>query len=464
MQIHPRLHRFRRTFIGYFFVCLVWAIGIAMPAKSQGGQPDYLELAQKAAAFIQGIDSFPWPDDTRTPLVISNDIGDGMAGKLLFFIELYRVTKSEQYLVSIRRVADYLSNNIPDSLPMAAPGFKRPSGLYYGSAGIMVALYESYEVTGNPAYLTNAARYLRLLETSAEKTEHGLMWGKYNDVLNGSAGTGLGLLYAAEKMKRPVTLSLAQQAGTQLLAKIVPDSPVNGTLYWYLHTERKINLPNFSHGTAGIGYFLARLYEKTGHKPFLDAAIRAASYLDLHASRTNGLLLLPYGIPNEGYTSKHDLGWAHGNAGSARLFVQLSRITRNSNWRNLTQECINTILKSGVPGKLDSVFGKDSLQIDNRFDLAGIANFLVDIYPHFKDKRIIEKAEEIAHYITGRAIITNNEMYWPVKQYAFMETPGKEAVFTGYFYGNAGMGLLYLKLHAHKTGRKFATRLPDDPF
>ena len=29
-------------------------------------------------------------------------------------------------------------------------------------------------------------------------------------------------------------------------------------------------MPNFSHGTAGIAYFLARLYEETHDKAFLD--------------------------------------------------------------------------------------------------------------------------------------------------------------------------------------------------
>ena len=43
-------------------------------------------------------------------------------------------------------------------------------------------------------------------------------------------------------------------------------------------------MPNFSHGTAGIAYFLARLNEETKEKAFLDSAVSGARYLQAIAA------------------------------------------------------------------------------------------------------------------------------------------------------------------------------------
>ncbi len=48
---------------------------------------------------------------------------------------------------------------------------------------------------------------------------------------------------------------------------------------WPIATGGKRNMPNFSHGTAGVAYFLATLYEQTREKEFLDAAVLGGRYL-----------------------------------------------------------------------------------------------------------------------------------------------------------------------------------------
>jgi lantibiotic modifying enzyme len=46
-------------------------------------------------------------------------------------------------------------------------------------------------------------------------------------------------------------------------------------------------MPNFSHGTAGIAYFLASLYKATKQHEFLTAALSGAKYLQAIA-KTEG--------------------------------------------------------------------------------------------------------------------------------------------------------------------------------
>ena len=84
-------------------------------------------------------------------------------------------------------------------------------------------------------------------------------------------------------------------------------------------------MPNFSHGTAGIAYFLATLYEETKDRAFLDAALAGARYLQAIA-KTDGDRCLD--LPPRAGSGRQDLyylGWCHGPAGTARLCYRLRR-------------------------------------------------------------------------------------------------------------------------------------------
>ena len=77
------------------------------------------------------------------------------------------------------------------------------------------------------------------------------------------------LLYAAREMKDPASLELARRAGRRLVEHGLPE---RGGLRWPISVGSSRNYPNFSHGTAGVCYFLAELHRATGDKEFLDAA------------------------------------------------------------------------------------------------------------------------------------------------------------------------------------------------
>ena len=51
-------------------------------------------------------------------------------------------------------------------------------------------------------------------------------------------------------------------------------------------------MPNFSHGTAGIAYFLARVHEETNERKYLDAAIAGAKYLQAIAKTEGDICLI----------------------------------------------------------------------------------------------------------------------------------------------------------------------------
>src|SRR6185503_5672864 len=95
-------------------------------------------------------------------------------------------------------------------------------------------------------------------------------------IISGSAGIGLFLLYAADALDLPDARTLATRAGRRLLERGRDEA---GGRKWPMDGTAAQLLPNFSHGTAGVAYFLATLYQATKDRAFLDAALAGASYL-----------------------------------------------------------------------------------------------------------------------------------------------------------------------------------------
>jgi hypothetical protein len=105
--------------------------------------------------------------------------------------------------------------------------------------------------------------------------------------------------------------------------------------------------PNFSHGTAGVGYFLTRLYAATREPAFLEAARAGARYLDAVATRAGGGELVFHHEPGGG--DLFYLGWCHGPAGTARFYHALGQVTGEHVWEEKIRAGARALLLSGVP-------------------------------------------------------------------------------------------------------------------
>ncbi len=311
----------------------VSAAGISCGTPAERASAAYLDAAVQVGRWLQstaGQDAGFIPDEIVTPFTFSADLGTGAAGRSLFFLELHHVTGDPQFLRSAVREAEAAAASLlhdDDTEPMAF-------GLYNGMAGVAFAMTEVYKATGESRFLEASRRLIdRLLERAREDARGAVYWSDANDILTGSAGIGLVLLYVADALEDTTSLTFAQEIGYRLLRH---GNEAGDGMWWSRTADGDLNLPNFSHGTAGVGYFLARLYGATGNAAFLDGAERAAAYLVAVADLSNGLFLIPYGIPNDGYVTPYDIGWEHGPAGSARLFYATG--TRRSR-RRRTAAC-----------------------------------------------------------------------------------------------------------------------------
>lgn len=394
-----------------------------------------------------------WPDATDQPENVSLSLSDGVASKLIFYLQAYQETGNDNYLNEAKSAATYILDHLPqkeDSLQKVFWAFS-PYGNVCGSA---YALIETYQLTDDQSYKEGAEHIIDVIKHHAINMEDTISWGLGNDVLGGLAGTGLFLLYAGEVLDRQDLIDLAKQAGQTLIGRAKKDVGLS----WKRGQNGRFDLPNFSHGAAGIGYFLARIFEVTQDEAFLDAALKANEYLESIAKTDNGAFLIPYGFPDPGWSRPFDIGWAHGPAGVARFYQQLQKVTGDEKWAQRQQACLKGIRLSGIPGMpTSSEFGTEEFYLDNRFGISSVASFLLDI-----DAERAFRSQLVEH-ILSKSSVEADQRSWPQTRFSFMANAGDTTEFTGYFYGATGYGMLLLKHLAKSNGTVFI-RFVDDPY
>ena len=425
---------------------------------------NYLTMAKETAAWldsskvsIQGSET--WPDDAEIPDKASLSLSDGVSGKLVFYLELYETTKESSYLNEAKNAADYLLQNLPHKDDSLRKAFW-PFSAYGNVVGSGYALTEMYKATKDVKYRLGALEIVDVLDHFALNKSDTISWDLGNDVLSGLSGTGLFLLYAAENLKSDRALEMAISSGKTIIQRAIQEG---GGFTWKRGQNGNFILPNFSHGPAGIGYFLARLYEQTDDYLFLRAAQKSVTYLDSIAYTEDGAYLIPYGFPDPGWSRTFDIGWAHGPAGVARLFYQMYKIDHDDKWLGKMESCFKGIQMSGAMHKVGPQFGSRPFSIDQRFGLAGVGVFAFDLYQVTGKDEFLEYGLKVTDHILEKGSFERG-LHWPIERFGFMQNSGAKASFTGYFYGAVGYGMLLLKAHNALARKKSLIRFVDDPF
>lgn len=399
-------------------------------------------------------------DDLERPGEETASLGQGAAGRLRFLVAWYRARRDAASLHAVGEAADRLieltSSVASDSVDVS---------LYLGLAGPATALLDAADATEDDRHRRHAVALFDRIRNVARPDGDGLTWGPANDVAFGDAGIALALFAAGRRLGDSTYLGAAAASGRTLLRRSRPDS---GGRNWF-RSERPPHyvLPNFSHGAAGIGTALSILGRgPDGPAEFGAAAAGAERYLLSIARRDEGGFRVPYGwpVPAGGWGRPFDIGWAHGQAGTARLFWERWRITRDPASLALVREAVAGLDSAGLYGAPAPGYGANRFGVDFRFGLAGVADFLADLYDETGDRQYLDRALRLAEEIVARADPNPERLAWTVPRWAFMPDPGRPAVFTSFFHGAAGPGLVFLKLEALLTGRRPPGSLPDSPF
>jgi lantibiotic modifying enzyme len=327
-------------------------------------------------------------------------------------------------------------------------------GLYDGVSGLGFTLGETWRATNDEKYRKAALSAVRTLETRAIPVGKGVQWNRTTDVMSGTAGIGLFLLYADEALKAPGARALAIKAGDRLIDL---GEPSKGGAKWPTDTTSPKQLPNFSNGTAGIAYFLATLYKVTKEQRFLDAAQAGARYLQAIAKTEGDICLVPHDQPE--INDLYYLGWCHGPAGTSRLFYQLYAATGDNAWLTWVVKGANGILKSGIPAARTPGFWNNVSQCCGN---AGIAQFFLDLFTVTKDRRYLDFATRMTADLLGRATWDSSGTRWVQAEDRLK--PDLRVAQTGYMQGAAGIGMWFLHFDGAQRQRPNFIRFPDSPW
>ena len=417
----------------------------------------YLDAALKAARWIQRSKivtehGITWPADPKDPKTVQNNLYSGSPGVVLFFLELYRATGDREWLDAASSGADHLAATLP---PDDAPLKDGEGGLYTGLAGIGFVLRETHGVTRRASHYEAALRCIKSIVRNARVAGAGVEWGDTTDIISGSAGIGLVLLEARTWSANSTAHEVAIKAGRRLVELGIPE---RGGMKWLMTPTFRRNMPNFSHGTAGVSYFLATLHHETGERAFLDAALSGARYLQSIATTTERGTSLIYHNDPDG-RDLYYLGWCHGPVGTTRLFHRLGVITRDPQWRYQVEAGAEGIVAAGVPAVRPPGFWNNVSQCCGN---AGVADYFLTLHRVLHNPSHLVMARTMAADTLRRATEEDGGLKWVQAEHRVR--PELLVAQTGYMQGAAGIGTMLLRFDAFERRSRTRTMLPDAPW
>jgi lantibiotic modifying enzyme len=390
-----------------------------------------------------------WPADPTNEKSVQRGFYNGFPGVVLFLLELYHATGDKQHLEEAARGAAELAAGLP-----ADASAVRDAGLYTGLAGLGFIFEETFRATKDVKFRNAAKRATELIQQSAKPTGRGVEWSASNDIISGSAGIGLYLLRAANTYDDKSLIALAAQAGKRL---IEVGQPEHGGLKWQISPTVTNLYPNFSHGAAGVGYFLATLHQATGDRAFLDGALAAVRYLDAVARKDGDGWMVFHHEP----TGKDlfYLSWCHGPAGTARLFYRLNQITKEKQWLEYVHRCARATIGTGIPEQRTPGFWNNISQCCGN---CGVGEFFVSLQRIAPNDQYLSMVRRAAADTLTRATPEDDGLKWTQAEHRVQ--PQLLIAQTGFMQGAAGVGTYFLHVDALEKRRKPIIVFPDSPF
>ena len=398
-------------------------------------------------AIVVG-DGYKWPDSVGSSYYYT-DLYYGSPGIVTLFSELYKTTAEEEYLQYGVGGAQWL---IEKAL-YEDGGYKWPereglslyyTGLYLGAAGTGDAFINLYETLSDTIYLeyaTGAANWLLSVAVFENQDECKWPSSQYasdycTEIIYGAAGIGLFLLRIYYLTNNPDYLNYARYAGNWLINQA---KPVGSGYKWEVSNNCPYIYTGFSHGAAGIGYFLAELFEYTNDSQYLEYAKGAGQWLiDIAVFESGGCKWWP----KEGDTPSYATGWCHGPAGTCLLFMKLYQITSDNIYLTYAEMGSNWLISLAIPSgggyKWPHYQGSPNNDITICHGAAGIGDFFLKMCNLTSEGFYYDYAEGAAEWLKSVADTSGGGYRWA--------TFG--SYYTGFSTGTSGVGLFFLDMHS----------------
>ena len=279
---------------------------------------------------------------------------------------------------------------------------------------------------------------------------------RINDATLGTASVLLAAIWAL-RGDVPGARALAERAVDILLAEGEPEP--TGT-NWRMVSSRFLllpvgQMPNWSHGLAGIAGSLAVAGTELGRPDLVEAARRGAEHLVTLGDASDGGFVVPLSIPpaDPAKVDPISYGWCHGPTGTSMLFLALDRAgvadvagEPTMSWYARGRHSVRT---SGLPDRLRPGFWDN----DGRCcGTAGVADAFLDGYARTGDDSDLAFAVRLGDALVERAVVTDDLAYWRFVEHRDenpLRPPG-----VGWMQGAAGIAAYLFRLaRVLETGR-----------
>jgi len=194
---------------------------------------------------------------------VGADLYGGTAGIGLALAETYRLTNERASRDAAIGALQHALSRTPRLVADRAYGF------YDGVTGIAYAAARVAACTGESAFMDEARALLASLRPDALDSM-GL------DVIDGAAGAAPPMLLLAEHLGLPTLADCARHLGSRIVA--AAERGDDGWSWRYRGRTESINLTGLSHGASGMGWALLELHRATGEAEFHRGAQEAFRY------------------------------------------------------------------------------------------------------------------------------------------------------------------------------------------
>ena len=267
---------------------------------------------------------------------------------------------------------------------------------------------------------------------------------RLNDLTLGTAGVLLGALWARRRGVAGAR-ELGERAARVLIAEMeeVPTGAnwpfVSPRFFTGADPGPATQMPNLSHGTAGISAALALAGAELDRPDLTAAALRGAEHLVTLGDADGEGFVVPRYVPSDpSDTEPVTYTWCHGAAGTSLLFLALDRAGVETvageaplAWH---RRCLHSVRTSGLPARLRPGFWDN----DGRCcGTAGVGDVFLDSWQRSGDDRDLEFALHLADTLVERAVLDGPHAYWRFLEHRAAEPllpPG-----VGWMQGAAGI-------------------------
>ena len=365
--------------------------------------------------------------------VASNEVYDGAPGLLRALCEtrLSGMTEFDRYAVVLRdRLRSLrLAPRTSHADPLDQVATPEDSSLYCGAAGWAAALRCWSEVSDDREAADGAEAIVSEVAAAELSPIH--------DLLAGDAGAMLELAVHHE------VEAVGRYADSLVACAEFSDSGPD----WRLHDAMPYIMPNFSHGTAGVSFALARAAEALERLDLRELAEAGAQRLLALGRHDDGRVAIPMTLPPHARSTSTAWGWCHGPTGTVQLFALLAR--DDERWQPAVNGCLDAIRQSGLPQRRYPGFWDN---IGQCCGTAGVGELALDRFQATGDEEWLSWADTLAEDVLNRTVDRDSGYAWQNTEHT--ADPPELAAEPGYMQGAAGIAAFLLRLvRVHETGR-----------